>query len=117
MEEQLSHSPNCDTLFFAVVQAQDAEITESALGKKNLSVTRLPSVGGFLGRRNATLLIGFSKEKHDEVVALLQENCRQRVEYIAVPLESAPLPLPAPTPITIGGATIFALEIEHFEEI
>jgi uncharacterized protein YaaQ len=47
----------------------------------------------------------------------LQETCRQRVEYIAVPLESAPLPLPTPTPITIGGATIFGMEIEHFEEI
>lgn len=117
MEEHLTHITGCDTLFFAVVQAQDAEITENALAKKNLSVTRLPSVGGFLGRRNATLLIGFSKEHHDEVVDVLKENCRQRVEFIAVPLESAPLPLPAPTPITIGGATIFALEIEHFEEI
>jgi uncharacterized protein YaaQ len=47
----------------------------------------------------------------------LQKNCRQRVEYIAVPLESAPLPLPDPTPITIGGATIFALEVEHYEEL
>jgi hypothetical protein len=39
------------------------------------------------------------------------------VEYIAVPLESAPLPLPAPTPITIGGLTGFFLKIEHYEEI
>lgn len=117
MEEQRSSSPQCDTLFFAVVQAQDAEIAENALGSKNLSVTRLPSVGGFLGRRNATLLIGFSKELHHQVLDILRENCRQRVEFIAVPLESAPLPLPAPTPITIGGATIFSLEIEHFEEI
>lgn len=115
--EQQPQKPHCDTLFFAVVQAQDAEIAEIALGEKNLSVTRLPSVGGFLGRRNATLLIGFSKDLHQQVVEILRENCRQRVEFIAVPLESAPLPLPAPTPITIGGATIFALEIEHFEEI
>ena len=49
-------------------------------------------------------------------MAALNENCRQRVEYIAVPLESAPLPLPALTPITIGGATIFALEVERYEE-
>jgi uncharacterized protein YaaQ len=46
-----------------------------------------------------------------------KENCRQRVEYIAVPLESAPLPLPSPTPITVGGAAVFSLEIEHFEEL
>ena len=47
---------------------------------------------------------------------LLNRTCRQRVEYIAVPLESAPLPMPAPTPVTVGGATIFGLEIEHYEE-
>jgi len=105
---------NC--MLLAVVQAQDAENAQNALAQLNISVTRLPSVGGFLGRRNATLLLGLPVAKRAEVIASLNENCRQRVEYIAVPLESAPLPLPSPTPITIGGATIFALEVEHFEE-
>jgi uncharacterized protein YaaQ len=104
------------TLFIAVVQAQDAEIAENTLASMHLPVTRLPSVGGFLGRRNATLLIGLPIERQSEIEASLRENCRQRVEYIAVPLESAPLPLPAPTPITIGGATIFSIDVEHFEE-
>ena len=105
-----------NTMFIAVVQAQDAEIAENTLAALDLPVTRLPSVGGFLGRRNATLLIGLPADRKLEIEASLRENCRQRVEYIAVPLESAPLPLPAPTPITIGGATIFSIDIEHFEE-
>ena len=104
-------------LLIAVVQSQDAENAQNALARLSVSVTRLPSTGGFLGRRNATLLIGFSRGREQDVTKALQENCRQRVEYIAVPLESAPLPLPAPTPITIGGATIFTLEVEHYEEI
>ncbi len=105
-----------NTMFIAVVQAQDAEIAENSIAALNLSVTRLPSVGGFLGRRNATLLIGLPADRKAEIESTLRENCRQRVEYIAVPLESAPLPLPAPTPITIGGATVFSIEVEHFEE-
>ncbi len=103
-------------LLLAVVQAQDAESADAALSKLGVSVTRLPSVGGFLGRRNATLLIALPAARKSQVVETLNKNCRQRVEYIAVPLESAPLPLPAPTPITIGGATIFAMEVERFEE-
>jgi uncharacterized protein YaaQ len=114
MTENLS-SPN--RLLIAVVQAQDAENAQNALSKIGYTITRLPSVGGFLGRRNATLLIGLPNEQRETVIQVLHENCRQRVEYIAVPLESAPLPLPAPTPVTIGGATIFALEIEHYEEM
>ncbi len=105
-----------DTMLLAIVQGQDAESAELALHGLNLHVTRLPSIGGFLGRRNATLMIGLPAEVQTQAMAALNENCRQRVEYIAVPLESAPLPLPALTPITIGGATIFALEVERYEE-
>jgi uncharacterized protein YaaQ len=100
----------------AVVQAQDAEVTENRLGDQAASVTRLPSLGAFLGRRNATLLIGLPHELKSKIQEILHENCRQRVEFIAVPLESAPMPMPAPTPITVGGATVFSLEVEYFEE-
>ncbi len=108
--------PTGKVLLMAVVQAQDAETAEGALTKMGFSVTRMPSAGGFLGRRNATLLIGLPLAQQEAAIESLNKNCRQRVEYIAVPLESAPLPLPAPTPITIGGATIFSLEVEKYEE-
>jgi len=26
------------------------------------------------------------------------------------------MPMPAPTPITVGGAKVFSLEVEYFEE-
>ncbi|HEY9077536.1 MAG TPA: cyclic-di-AMP receptor [Anaerolineaceae bacterium] len=104
-------------LLIAVVQAQDVDNAQSALAKIGISLARLPSVGGFLGRRNATLLIGIPEDRKEQALDALHQSCRQRIEFIAVPLESAPLPLPAPTPITIGGATIFALEVEHYEEI
>ena len=107
----------CNTMLMAVVQSQDADIVESILQEMNVSITRLPSTGAFLGRRNATLLIGIPCERQQQIVEALKENCRQRIEYIAVPLESAPLPMPAPTPVTVGGATVFALEVEHYEEL
>ena len=115
MTEQAPTTPN--TMLMAVVQAQDADIVENVLNIMNISLIRLPSTGAFLGRRNATLLIGIPLEQQQQILDALHENCRQRVEYIAVPLESAPLPLPAPTPVTVGGATVFALEIEHYEEL
>ncbi len=107
----------CNTMLMAVVQSQDADIVESILQEMNVSITRLPSTGAFLGRRNATLLIGIPCEHQEKIIEALKENCRQRIEYIAVPLESAPLPMPAPTPVTVGGATVFALEVEHYEEL
>jgi uncharacterized protein YaaQ len=110
-------SPQQPILVMAVVQAQDAEIAKEAMTKLGLTVERLPSVGGFLGRRNATLLIGMQEHQREIAIEALNRSCRQRIEFIAVPLESAPLPLPTPTPITVGGATIFSLEVDHYEEL
>ena len=117
MSEQNSDMARQTIVMMAVVQAQDADIARESLEKMGLTVDRLPSVGGFLGRRNATLLIGMQANQREAVVEALHKSCRQRIEFIAVPLESAPLPLPTPTPITVGGATILTMDVEHFEEI
>jgi uncharacterized protein YaaQ len=106
-----------NVLLIVVVQAQDVENAQNAIQGLGVPVTRLPSVGGFLGLRNATLLIGAPQKNHQAILDKINENCRQRVEYFAVPLESAPLPIPTPTPITVGGATIFSIEIDHMEVI
>jgi len=44
-----------DRLLMVVVQAQDADSAVMALERHGFTITRLPSQGGFLGRRNATL--------------------------------------------------------------
>jgi len=103
-------------LLIAVVQGQDSDMAIENLIDEGLSVTRLPSIGGFLGRKSATLMIGVNPEDHDKAVEILDKTCRQRVAFIAVPMENSPLPMPAPTPVTIGGANIFSLDVEHYEE-
>lgn len=104
-------------LMTAVVQEQDAEMAIRSLRNKGFALTRLPSTGGFLGRRSATLLIGLEHGQEEMVVKILSKTCRTRTEYVTIPLEGTPLPLPAPTPITVGGATIFTFEVERYEVI
>jgi uncharacterized protein YaaQ len=101
----------------AVVQEQDVESAIHALLQTGVSVTHLASTGGFLGRRNATLMIGLKENQIEETVGALTKSCRRRVEYVATPLEGSPLPFPSPTPITVGGATIFTLEVERYIEL
>ena len=104
-------------LMLAVVQEQDLDAAIRALGVIGAPVTFLSSAGGFLGRRNATLLIGLPDAKEEAVLVSLRQTCRQRVEYLTLPMEGTPLPLPAPVPVTVGGATVFALPVERYEEI
>jgi len=103
-------------LLIAVVQGQDADTALRAFQENDLRVTKLSSIGAFLGRKNATLMIGIDASKAEKAIKILNETCRQRVAFIVVPMENAPLPMPAPTPITIGGANIFSLEVDHYEE-
>ena len=104
-------------LITAIIQEQDIENAIKALDQQGYSCTHLSSTGGFLGRRNATLLIGLERGQEGQVSHALYQSCRMRVEYVTLPLEGTPMPLPTPTPITVGGATIFAFDVEHFEEI
>jgi len=105
-----------DELLIVVVQGQDADMAIESLTDKGFGVTKLPSIGGFLGRKSATLLIGVTLENSPEAIEILNQNCRKRVAFIAVPMENSPLPMPAPTPITIGGASIFSVDVDQYEE-
>jgi uncharacterized protein YaaQ len=104
-------------LLTAIVQEQDVDVAERALAVLEMPVIRLASTGGFLGRRNATLLIGLPEGLEEQALAALRKSCRQRVEYLAIPMEGAPLPLPTPVPVTVGGAKVFALPVERYEEM
>jgi uncharacterized protein YaaQ len=104
------------SLKIAILQEQDVDLATRALGVLGVHVFHLASTGGFLGRRNATLLIGLPENKEEEVRVALQKSCRQRVEYLAIPMEGSPLPMPTPVPVTVGGATVFTLAVERFEE-
>lgn len=103
-------------LLLAVVQDQDKDTAMRSLEKLGLPVVFLSSAGGFLGRRNATLLIGLPPGREEAAIKSMEESCRQRIEYLTLPLEGSPLPMPTPVPVTVGGATVFALPVEHFEE-
>ena len=104
-------------LMTVVVQSQDADGASEALIKSGFRVTRMISTGGFLGSRNSTLLIGLAAGQEERVTHILGEICRRRVEYVTTPLEGAPFHLPLTTPVTVGGATIFTLNVERFEEL
>lgn len=104
-------------LIMVVVQDQDVEKAFNLAKSLGAPVVYLTSTGGFLGRKNATLLIGLPDGLENDLIEALRHTCRQRVEYMTMPVEGASIPLPSPIPVTVGGATIFALPVERFEEI
>jgi CPA1 family monovalent cation:H+ antiporter len=104
-------------LMTVFVQEQDAENAVQALIKLGFAVTRLPSKGGFLQRKNITLMVGMPAGLEESAVRVLKNSSRERVEFVNTLFPSTKLPMPKPIEVKVGGATIFVLEVESYAEL
>lgn len=106
-------------LIIAVVQDKDSNRLSEALINTNYRATKLASTGGFLKAGNTTFLIGTEDEQVDDVLQIIKENCQSREQLIA-PISpmggNADSYVPYPVEVQIGGATVFILPVEHFEQ-
>ena len=111
--------PGGSSLVVAMVHGDDATRAIEALTSANIRVTRIDTVGGFLRKGSATLLMGVEGEQATQVVTLLRQTCSQRTEVV-VPTVMADftglVPI-APLELQVGGATIFILPVKHFERL
>ncbi len=111
-------SLNLMKLIIAVVQDQDADDTIKALNEAGFRVTRVASTGGFFSVGNTTLLSGVDDDAVDDVIAVFRQTCERRTRLIpAGPniVESAAM-MGAFVEVEVGGATVFVLDVEHFEQ-
>lgn len=106
-------------LIIAIVQDQDAPSLIEELMDKDFRVTKLASTGGFLKAGNTTLLSGVEDEKVDEVLTIIEENCKTR--DITTSLLTVTMPgdtyMPYPLEVRVGGATVFIVEVEKYMRI
>jgi CPA1 family monovalent cation:H+ antiporter len=103
-------------LMLAILQPEDLERAIGALNRAGIPVAHFSTAGGFLNRRNETLLIGLPKGREEEIVYILKKSCRKRVKF-ARSFQEGKLPLLShATPVTVGGATIFCFDVEAYHE-
>lgn len=106
-------------LIVAIVQDQDAISLIDDLTEKNHRVTKLASTGGFLKSGNTTLLIGVEDEEIDDVVSIIDTNCKTR--EITTSLLNVTIPgetyIPYPLEVKVGGATLFILDVDKHIKI
>ena len=106
-------------LIIAVVNSDDASAVLGGLSKAGYSATRLSTTGGFLRAGNVTLLIGVEEEKVDDVIALIGEHSRSR-KQMTVPAPAGGVEgrlIAMPVEITVGGATVFVIDVEKFVKL
>lgn len=107
-------------LLIAIIHDEDAMELLGTLTEKGYGVTKLATTGGFLKAGNTTLLIGVEKEKVEEVLDIIREICKTRKGVISPPspvVGATGVYVPSPIEITIGGATVFVVDVDKFEKI
>jgi|APSaa5957512622_1039677.scaffolds.fasta_scaffold05649_5 monovalent cation:H+ antiporter, CPA1 family len=99
-----------------IIQEVDLENALKALSRAGFGADQLPSTGGFLNRRNITLLIGIPEGREADIMPILEHACERRVEHVRSPLKGSFLSFVRPVPVEVGGATIFTFNIEAYHE-
>lgn len=102
-------------LIICMVNDKDVPALLENLVKKGYRATKLSSTGGFLREGNTTLLIGVEEEKLEDVIAVIKEVCharRQMVPPLTPLVGLAESYVSYPMEVTVGGATIFVLDVE-----
>jgi CPA1 family monovalent cation:H+ antiporter len=102
-----------DGLMSVVVQDSDVENVIAVLNRMGTPITRLSSSGGFLGKKNTTLLVGIPEGKEPVIMDAISNVSQQRVEYI----QPSDRKSDGVSSVSIGGATIFVFDVERYEEI
>ena len=95
-------------LILAIVNNEDTPRATDALMKSGFFVTRLSTTGGFLLMGNTTLLIGTDEERVEMAIGILRQHCTTRT----MPASS----VRRTDPVTVGGATVFVLDVNHMEK-
>ena len=109
-------------MIVAIVSDQDRAPVSDALVREGFRATRLSSSGSFLRAGNSTLILGVKEPDVPKVLGILEEKCKSRQERVPdlwqAELGVGPEPQPhGPLSVTVGGATVFVLDVEQFKKL
>ena len=110
-------------LILAVLQEDDYDSTVSALNEHGYFVTKLSSSGGFLKKKNITILVGVDSQRYVELMDLLKGRAGRRLKTVV----SAPSFFPGsgheaimsssvPVEVETGGVTVFTLSLDSLDK-
>lgn len=107
-------------MIMAIVSSDDASRLSSHLTRHGYFVTKLSTTGGFLRAGNTTLLIGTEDDRVDDVMDIISRHSKKRVQMMpaaTVGGTGADVYSSYPVEVTVGGATVFVMNVERFEKM
>lgn len=105
-------------LIITIVSNDDSSILQKELVKQRFFVTKLSSTGGFLKHGNTTFMIGAKDQDVDTIINIISEHSRTRKEMIPTSVaRDFGFSVSKPTEVTVGGATLFIMDVEKMVKL
>ena len=104
-------------LILAIINHDDANTVTQALTKKGFSSTKLATTGGFLLSNNITLMVGVEDKMVQTVIDIIKEYSHSRKQVIPTNDLSFDFDTNMPLEVSVGGATIFVIDVDRFEKV
>lgn len=110
-------------LVFAIISSDNVDDVILELNKAGFKATKISTSGGFLKRKNVTLMIGIKDNEMTAVIDLIENVCHERRTFEV----NMPTVYPngihttsftsIPQKIEVGGAIIFVVNVAHYVKI
>lgn len=105
-------------LVLAIVGNDDQSSVLSALTAESFQVTKLATTGGFLKAGNTTFILGVEDNKVNRVIEIITEYSSKRTQVVpSATAMDVGMYTSFPIEVSVGGATIFVLNVEHYEKV
>lgn len=105
-------------LILVIVSNDDGLELQHGLVEEGYQVTKLASTGGFLKAGNTTLIIGCEDESVDSVIEIIKKYSSKHQQVVPNTASyDMGMVSTGTVKVTVGGATIFVLEVDQFLKI
>ena len=105
-------------LLLAIVSNDDANYVIRALYKEKIQATKLATTGGFLTKGNSTLIVGVEDGDVDKTIEIIGKESKKRTEIVSSgAMFGTSEMISTPVEVTVGGATIFVLDVDKFVKL
>ncbi len=104
-------------MIISIINKKDADEVCSSLKDAGYFFTKMATTGGFLTAGNTTLLIGIDDDKVEDAIGIIRRHCSRRTETVLAAHHPGTAPIAYPTQVSVGGATVFVTDVEHFEKM
>ena len=114
----MDSTEDINLLVVVMVSGAQSNRLMNRLRKEDFRFTQVDSSGGFLHDSTLTLFVGTNQSHLQSLLRIIRKCCHRKKQFVAaridvLPMQGQPLMIEA----EVGGATVFAFEVDHFEQL